>query len=137
VKKLEDYAIAYCGLNCAKCDIYFAGHGNEKLRNEIVEWFLKERKETIKPEQVRCDGCKGSLDSHWSADCEMMQCAKKKGIQHCFQCGDFPCQRLNNFASDGVAHHKRTVENLKRMKEMGMDAWIAEQKKKGQCLFCP
>jgi len=25
-----DWIVAYCGLNCAKCDIYEAGHGNEE-----------------------------------------------------------------------------------------------------------
>jgi hypothetical protein len=44
---------------------------------------------------------------------------------------------LTDFASDGVSHHKRTVENLKEMKEIGIDALIVEQKKKGKPLFCP
>jgi hypothetical protein len=44
---------------------------------------------------------------------------------------------LKRFSSDGASHHERTVENLKRMKEIGIDAWIAEQKRKGQSVFCP
>ena len=47
--------VAVCGLNCAKCDIYLASHGDEKLRNKIIRWFKKERNETIKPEQIRCE----------------------------------------------------------------------------------
>lgn len=138
--KIEEKAkwdISVCGLNCAKCDIYEAGHGNKKLMGEILEWFRKERNETLIPDQIRCDGCRGSLDTHWSSDCKMMLCAKKKELQHCFQCRDFPCSILNEFCSDGVPHHKRTVENLKRMKEIGLKAWIDEQRRKGQCLFCP
>jgi hypothetical protein len=117
--------------------MYQAGHGNEKLRDEIVEWFRKERNETVKPEQIMCEGCRGSLEVHWSSDCKMMLCAKKRGHEYCFQCIDFPCQLLKEFSSDGIPHHKRTVENLMKMKEIGIDAWIAEQKKKGQPLFCP
>jgi hypothetical protein len=132
-----DWDVSICGLNCAQCDMYQAGHGDEKLRNEIVEWFEKERNEIVKSEQIRCEGCRGSLDAHWSSDCKMMSCANKKGLEYCFQCGDFPCKMLTDFASDGISHHKRTVENLKRMKEIGIDAWIAEQKKKGQLTFCP
>ena len=131
------WSISVCGLNCAKCDIYSASHGNEKLRDEIVEWFKKERNETIKPEQVRCEGCRGPLDAHWSPDCKMMLCARKRGLQHCFQCEDFPCTSVNEFGSDGVSHHKRTIENSKRMKEIGIKPWIKEQKRKGQCVFCP
>ena len=133
----DEWDISICGLNCAECDIYHAGHGNEKVRDEIVEWFKKERNETIKPEQIACNGCRGSLDAHWSADCKMMLCAKKRGLQYCFQCEEFPCEVLSKFASDDVAHHKRTVENLRKMKEIGVEEWIEAQKRKGQSVFCP
>jgi len=133
----EKRSISVCGLNCAKCDIYLASHGNEKLRNEIIDWFKKERNKTIKPEQVRCEGCRGTLDTHWSSDCKMMLCAKNRELQYCFECEDFPCINVNKFSSDGASHHKRTIENSKRMKEIGIDAWIREQKRKGQYVFCP
>jgi len=134
---LEKWSISVCGLNCAKCDIYLAAHGNERLRSEIIEWFKKECNKTIKPEQIRCEGCRGPLNVHWSSNCKMMLCAKKRGFQYCFQCEDFPCTSVSEFSSDGVSHHKRTIENSKRMKEIGIEAWIAEQRRKGQCVFCP
>lgn len=67
----------------------------------------------------------------------MMLCAKKRRVRYCFECKDFPCESLEAFSSDGVSHHKRTVENMKKMKEIGIVAWIEEQKRKGQCAFCP
>jgi len=133
----KDWLISVCGLNCAACDIHQAYLGNQKVRNEIVEWFRKERNKIVKPEQIKCEGCRGSIDVHWSPDCKMMLCARKKGVQYCFQCSEFPCTILNEFSSDGISHHRRTVENLKKMKEIGLEAWIAEQKRKGECLFCP
>ena len=136
-EKSDRWLISVCGLNCAKCDMYQAGHGNEKLRDEIVEWFRKERNEIVKPEQIRCEGCRGSLETHWSPDCKMMLCAKKKALQYCFQCEDFPCNILKKFGSDGMSHHKRTFDNLKKMKEIGLERWIAEQQKRGTCVFCP
>jgi len=130
--------LSVCGLNCAACDMYLAGHGDEKLRQEIVDWLKTKRNRTVEPENIRCEGCRGPLDAHWSADCKMRQCAAKKKVKCCFQCTDFPCKILNAFASDGVDHHRRTVENLKRMKEAGLEAWIAEQDKKGgPPTFCP
>jgi hypothetical protein len=137
VRSSEKWIISTCGLNCAVCDIYNAGHGDEKLRDEIVEWFKKERNRIIDPEQTRCEGCRGPLESHWSSDCEMLACAQKREVRYCFECEDFPCKILDKFASDGVSHHKRTVENMRRMKEIGFENWVAEQKRKGQCLFCP
>ncbi len=134
---MKKWRISVCGLNCAVCDMYQAGHGDEKLRDEIVEWFRKERNEIVKPEQVRCEGCNGPLESHWSSDCKMILCAKEKGIQYCFQCEDFVCKKLEDFSSDGISHHKRTVENLKKMKEIGLTTWLKEQKRKGKSVFCP
>jgi hypothetical protein len=135
--KSKNWAIAFCGLNCTKCDIYEAGHGNEKKRDEILSWFKKERGKIFGPEQITCDGCRGPLEAHWSEGCKMMLCAKRKEVQYCFECTDFPCSLLKAFASDGAAHHKRTVDNLKSMKEIGLEEWIAEQDKNGKCEFCP
>ena len=129
--------ISVCGLNCAKCDIYRACHGDERLRDEIMEWFRKERNETMKREQIKCGGCRGPPTIHWSPDCRMMHCTGERGLQYCFECEDFPCSILDEFSSDGVSHHRRTVENMKRMKELGLEAWIAEKEREGQCKFCP
>ena len=133
----EEWVISVCGLNCAKCDIYQASHGNEILRDEIIEWFKKERNETVKPDQIKCAGCRGPIDRHWSPDCKMMLCARDRGLQFCFECEDFPCTYVNEFRSDGISHHERTIENLEKMKEIGIEAWIEEQKRKGQYVFCP
>jgi hypothetical protein len=137
LKNPEKWLISVCGLNCARCDMYEAGHGNDEMKNAIVKWFKEERNETVKPERIRCDGCRGQLDAHWSPDCQMMLCAKEKGFQYCFQCQDFPCASVNEFRSDGIPHHERTIANSERMKEIGLETWIAEQKRKGQCVFCP
>jgi hypothetical protein len=133
----KGWLISVCGLNCAKCDIYRAGHGDEKLLKELIDWFRKERNKTVNPEQIRCEGCRGPVDVHWKPACKMMLCAKEKGLLYCFQCGDFPCAEVNSFCSDGVPHHKKTVENSMRMREIGIEAWIEEQQKKGRCVFCP
>jgi hypothetical protein len=134
-----EWVVAVCGLNCAKCDVYLAGHGNEKLRGEIVQWLLERgsKPEEIKPEEITCGGCRSPLNIHWSPDCELLSCAKQKGYQYCFECTHFPCEKLQKFSSDGRAHHKRTVENMRRMKEIGLEAWIAQQNQKGLCVFCP
>jgi hypothetical protein len=43
---------------------------------------------------------------------------------------------LESFA-ENIPHHKRTIKNMKRMREVGLHRWIHEQKERGQCLFCP
>ncbi|MFO7918869.1 MAG: DUF3795 domain-containing protein [Anaerolineae bacterium] len=99
--------VSVCGLNCARCTLLAEGE---------------------------CEGCRGSLDQHWSPDCEFLACARDKGHTYCFQCDDFPCDELEAFAADGYEHHRLTVENMKRMREVGLAKWIAEQE---EPMFCP
>jgi len=105
----EEWNIGVCGLNCAKCPDY---------------------------RSINCEKecAKGLLGTHSSTNCKLLPCAREKAHRYCFECKEFPCQKLEEFSSDGHAHHKQTVENMKRMKEIGIKAWIAEQEK---CMFCP
>jgi hypothetical protein len=67
----------------------------------------------------------------------MMLCAREKGVKLCSECPGFVCEKLEAFANDGAAHHRRSVENLRRIKETGFDAWLREQRRKGPPVFCP
>ena len=53
-RDLQEWNIAVCGLNCAKCDIYMASHGNKEVRSKLIEWFKKERNLDVDPV---CNGC--------------------------------------------------------------------------------
>ena len=90
----------------------------------------------LEPEAIVCGGCRGSLDRHWSPDCGMMLCARRRGHDYCFQCRDFACEKLGVFAGDGMDHHRRAVENMKRIRKMGLEAWLEEQRGKGPPVFC-
>jgi hypothetical protein len=129
--------LSVCGLNCAVCDIMLAGKGDQDRLKEILDWFKEERGLDVEPEDIVCMGCRGSLDRHWSPDCGMMLCARSRGHDYCFQCSDFVCEKLEAFAGDGMDHHRRAVENMKRIMEMGLDAWLEEQRGKGPPVFCP
>jgi hypothetical protein len=74
-----------------------------------------------------CKGRLGPLDVHWSADCEIMLCAREKGLKHCFECKDFPCALVEKFATDEMEHHRKAVENSRRMRKIGLETWIAEK----------
>jgi len=129
--------LSVCGLNCTVCDIMLAGKGDEEKLREIIDWFEEERGVDVGPEAIVCTGCRGSLEARWSPDCGMMLCARSKGYDHCFQCRDFVCEKLDAFAGDGMDHHRRAVENMKRIKAMGLEAWVEEQREKGPPVFCP
>ena len=130
----EGWRIGACGLNCAACDIYAASHGDEEKRASLLKWFREERGLDLRPEQIRCEGCRCPPELNWSEDCPMQRCASEKGHEYCFECGGFPCGHLEMFAGDGAEHHRRTVDNLREMKRLGLDEWIRRQ---GKPAFCP
>ena len=103
----KDWDISVCGLNCARC----------KLR-----------------EKGDCAGCRGPRDKHWSPKCDFRPCATAKGLRGCFECDGLPCAKLQAFATDGHEHHRLAVENLKQMKALGLEKWIARQPR---IMFCP
>jgi len=47
------------------------------------------------------------------------------------------CEKLGAFTGDGMDHHRRAVENMKRIREMGLEAWLKGQRRKGPPVFCP
>ena len=102
-----DWDISVCGLNCARCVLL---------------------------EEGQCGGCRGPSDRHWSADCKFLTCARVKKFTYCFECDEFPCEKLAAFANDGHEHHRITVENLKRMREIGLESWLKQQESPA---FCP
>jgi hypothetical protein len=53
---------------------------------------------------------------HWSPDCPLLQCCvDEKHLEHCAQCAQFVCQKLEAFATDGQARHREAVERLRRI----------------------
>lgn len=136
----EFWDISYCGLNCARCDLYLVP--NEKnAAKSVLSWFKSKGwvSKNVKLEEFmlktgrQCEGCRGPKDKSWSNDCRIRSCAQSKQLEYCFLCIDFPCKILKDFANDGAAHHKQTVENLKLMKEKGFDEVLKSQ---SEPVFC-
>lgn len=89
--------------------------------------------------------CHGCLSDKLAPHCQLCpngfrECAKDRGLTWCYECGEFPCQRLEAFLDshyeNGISHHASAIANLKRMKEVGVSAWVAEEKAKATCPQC-
>jgi hypothetical protein len=74
--------VAYCCLECDKCDVYVATQTNDDaLRAKVAkEWKTD-------AEKLYCDGCKSDRALF---NCEAKQCAVAKGLPTCAHCDDFP-----------------------------------------------
>lgn len=129
-----EWDIAVCGLNCARCGIYQAHQNKDRAWQTRIGKDIFGENADIQPETIRCDRCRGSLKIHWNEHCALRKCAEEKGHTYCFQCDEFICDKLETFSQ---THHGRTVENMKEMKEIGVDAWLQKQREKGPAVMCP
>jgi len=121
----------YCGLNCCACPVLGANERGDK------EWIKKVAEdEKCTPNDLRCHGCKTEMVAMYCTDCEMRLCARKKGIEFCNECKDFPCETIKSFRNDKSPHHSVIFRNLRTIKEKGLEAWLEEEVGRWACKKC-
>ena len=137
MKQSASKKVGICGLYCGTCPAYLAHQKNDVEQLERYSQLFG-----IPVEEIRCDGCLSDRVFAPCVNCRhgFRQCAREKGVMWCFQCGDFPCQRLMDFRNvhieNGVSHHANVVEDLQYMKEHGVEQWVEEQEKARRCTQC-
>jgi len=50
------------------------------------------------------------------------KCCEEKGFSFCFECEKFPCKKWGKWPFD-----QEKIENLHKIKEMGVETWIKKQ----------
>ena len=92
--------IAFCGIDCNKCDALHAARENDdKKRAEVAALWSKEYKTDLKPEDINCFGCTSEGDTLFGhcQVCEIRACAKERNVETCAHCGDYACEKLAAF----------------------------------------
>ena len=110
--------IAPCGMNCRICLGYFGYTTSGKKR------------------KMRCVGCK---PRHKSCAFLKKYCKKlsKEEIEYCFECSDFPCVHLDKIDKGYRERYNMSmIENLKYIRDKGMDDFLIQQEKKYRCSEC-
>ena len=131
-----DFA-APCGLYCGACVIRAAVKKNDpQMLEMIADGLAKYLGRPVGVEEVCCDGCLSDVRAAPCRDCEIRDCAVSKGITHCSQCDDFPCQLITDFNNDEFAHHSEVLDNIRRQREVGIDDWLEEQRGRWRCPAC-
>ena len=67
----------------------------------------------FKAEQ-NCEGCKALRGKVFWGECELYKCSSDKGNEHCGMCSDFPCKKLQEWAS---SENPERIDNLRQLKE--------------------
>ena len=112
--------IAPCGMNCSICSRYLARENDTK--NEGVEIPY-------------CWGCRvKSQKCAFQKKCKLLL---KNKINYCFECQDFPCERLQNLDKRYRTHYRMSmIDNLKLIRQYGILPFLKKEEKKWQCHKC-
>lgn len=81
--------IAYCGLDCSKCEARKATINNDdNLRIKVAEEWSKLNQVTITKEMINCEGCRmnGLKTPFCDKLCPIRMCASQKNIETCGDC---------------------------------------------------
>lgn len=105
--------IAYCGLDCEKCDAYLATiHDDHALREKTAKLWAELNQAPILPEHIHCMGCRvdGVKTVFCESLCRIRQCALEKGVT---TCGGCPNMETCQSAGEIFASYPDALENLR------------------------
>ena len=104
--------IAYCGLDCEKCDAYIVTVNDDNaLREKTAKLWSKLNGITITPEQINCEGCRkdGKKTIYCDKLCPIRQCALSKKYETCGNCNEMKtCKKVAMV----IGNNKEALKNL-------------------------
>lgn len=105
--------IAYCGLDCEKCEARIATVNNDnELRKKVAAEWTKFNHVEIKPEMINCAGCRvdGVKTPFCDSLCQIRKCGLSKKFETCGSCGELStCGKVKMI----IGNNKEALENLK------------------------
>ena len=108
--------IAYCGLDCEKCEAYIATKNNDDvLRRRVAALWSKLNHVEITPEMINCEGCRypGKKTMFCEGLCEIRKCAMKNNFETCGNCEKLDhCDKVEMV----IGNNKEAYNNLKEKK---------------------
>ncbi|MCL2396676.1 MAG: DUF3795 domain-containing protein [Defluviitaleaceae bacterium] len=115
---MEKLRLAACGIDCAECAQYKVTMKQDLAAAELlVDWFKSqgwigedEGAEAVMKKAPLCYGCWDITDDcFWQCGCgsiDFRVCCREKQINHCGECGDFPCEHYMKWVEMTPIHEK-------------------------------
>jgi len=102
-----DGLLSLCGLNCGLCPMQIRGD---------------------------CSGCFNGSTCYQT--CPLAPCSVRHGgVQYCFECPDYPCEEYDGIDRyDSLISHRNQKADMMKAKQMGIDAYLTEQRGKREIL---
>jgi hypothetical protein len=144
-RKMADLKyVTYCGLYCRHC-VNFARIPQQAkalydtMQREGYEFFgpyqapefndfWKHLKKLTELDKTN-PSCRGGCGD---PGCKIRICAGEKGHEICVYCDEYPCDKFEFL----IRQYPALLGDGKKLKEMGMDAWLAEQEARCERGYC-
>lgn len=108
-------------MNCAICSGYLA------LKHDVKSKGIK---------MPYCSGCR-IRDKKCAFLKKRCQLLMENKVKFCYECGDFPCERLKHIDERYRTFFRMSmIDNLRFIKEKGMPQFLMADEKKWQCPKC-
>ena len=136
--------IAYCGVYCRTCPSYT--HSVANLARDLRKELRRDKWDKVAPALAKVPGfiafkhydkcydvlgvlmkmrCKDSCrNGGGSAQCPIRKCAKKKGLDGCWQCDDFASCKILKMLEDFGDADQTYRKNLRKIKRQGPAAFV-------------
>ncbi len=109
-----DKFIAYCGLDCEKCEARLATINNDDtLRTKVADKWSKLNGVKITKEMINCTGCRmdGVKTPFCDSMCEIRKCAINKKYETCGDCNEImSCEKVKMI----IGNNEEALSNLKK-----------------------
>jgi len=109
---MKDY-IAYCGLDCEKCQARLATVNNDDaLRRKVAALWSELNNAKITPEMINCAGCRisGAKTHYCDSLCPIRRCALGRKVETCGSCAEMEsCEKLGAI----IRNNADALKNLK------------------------
>lgn len=108
--------IAYCGLDCEKCEAYIATLNNDdELRKKVAKKWSELNNVEITPEMINCQGCRvdGKKTPFCESMCPIRLCATGRKMETCGSCSELmDCKKVDMV----IGNNSEALANLKQGK---------------------
>ena len=98
----KNQLFSLCGLNCGLCPMFLNKY---------------------------CPGCGGGEGNQ---SCKIARCSMEhNGVEYCFQCDEYPCPKYEHMDDfDSFMTHQGRKSDMERARQLGIEAYNAEQMEK-------
>lgn len=93
--------LSFCGMRCDLCLAYkpniIAHPENRQILSDGWHQYFGFR---IPPEEIDCSGCRDTANQTLDKECPVRPCVIERELDHCAQCGDYVCEKLQGILVD-------------------------------------